>query len=88
MDHFFLYSFLVINLFSLILYGLDKYKAKKNQWRISELTLIIFAFIAPFGAFIGMQLFKHKTQKWKFKLLIPLFILLQIALLIYFFIYR
>jgi len=71
---------LLINFVTMLLYGIDKAKAKKNKWRIPEATLLIFAFIGgSIGALIGMLGFRHKTQHLKFKLLIPLFFILHIA---------
>ena len=62
------------------LYGVDKWKAKRQKWRISEMTLLGMAFVfGAAGAFTGMLLFHHKTRKWKFRILVPLFLLLQAA---------
>ena len=38
-----LYYLLAVNSTTFLLYGIDKYKAKKNKWRISEATLLIIA---------------------------------------------
>ncbi|MGN0256124.1 MAG: DUF1294 domain-containing protein [Chordicoccus sp.] len=56
-----------------MLYGVDKYKAIRHKWRITEATLIAAAFFggAP-GALLGMLFFHHKTRKWKFRILVPL----------------
>ncbi|APD06431.1 hypothetical protein UJ101_00899 [Flavobacteriaceae bacterium UJ101] len=74
------YSCSVLNLISFLLFGIDKFKARKQLWRISELTLLVFAFLGPLGALLGMNIFRHKTQKWKFKILIPLFLIIQLTL--------
>ncbi len=74
------YSCSVLNLISFLLFGIDKFKARKQLWRISELTLLFFAFLGPLGALLGMNIFRHKTQKWKFKILIPLFLIIQLTL--------
>lgn len=48
------------------LYGVDKWKAKRQKWRISEMTLLGMAFVfGAAGAFAGMLLFHHKTRKWE-----------------------
>jgi uncharacterized membrane protein YsdA (DUF1294 family) len=60
----------------------DKRKAKNNSWRMSESTLLVLAFFGPFGAFIAMRIFRHKTRKIKFWL-VPLFLGIHIALLAY-----
>lgn len=80
----FLGYLLVINVITLIVYGIDKLKAKRGWWRISEATLLILAAIGgSIGAWCGMVLFRHKTKHWKFKLGVPMIFILQIALLVY-----
>ena len=66
-----------------VLYGIDKYRATRQMWRISEKTLLLIgAFGGSVGAFLGMQLFHHKTKHWKFKMLIPLFVVLHLIIVI------
>ena len=75
---------LAVNIATFLLYGIDKYKAKKNQWRISEATLLTMASIGgSIGAWAGMRLWHHKTMHKKFKYGIPLIIILQVALAVY-----
>ena len=71
----------VLNLLAFSVFAADKNAARKNSWRISERTLILLGIFGPFGAFAAMKVFRHKTQKIKFYL-IPLFAILQTALLI------
>ena len=71
----------VLNVLVFIVFAADKNTARKNSWRISERTLLFLGMLGPFGAFGAMKVFRHKTQKIKFYL-IPLFAILQIALLI------
>ena len=79
-----LYYLLAINIASFFLYGIDKYKAKKGKWRISEATLLTMAAIGgSIGAWAGMRLWHHKTMHKKFKYGIPLIIIMQIALVAY-----
>ena len=79
-----LYYLLAVNIATFFLYGIDKYKAKKNQWRISEDTLLTMASIGgSIGAWAGMRLWHHKTMHKKFKYGIPLIIILQVALVAY-----
>lgn len=69
--------FIVINLLSFLLYGLDKYKAIRQEWRIPERALLLMAFVGgAFGALSAMRIFRHKTRKGRFRLMIPLFCLL------------
>ena len=75
---------LAINIATFLLYGIDKYKAKKNQWRISEATLLTMAAIGgSIGAWAGMRLWHHKTMHKKFKYGIPVIISMQVALAVY-----
>ena len=73
-----------MNLLAFILYGVDKLKAKKGAWRIPEATLLLVAALGgSLGALLGMELFRHKTKHWQFKILVPLFLILHIVLGIY-----
>lgn len=75
---------IAVNLVSFALYGLDKAKAKRGLWRIRESTLLLVAALGgSLGALLGMELFRHKTKHWTFKILIPLFLLLHMALGVY-----
>ena len=79
-----LYYLLAINIASFFLYGIDKYKAKKGKWRISEATLLTMAAIGgSIGALAGMRLWHHKTMHKKFKYGIPVIIIFQVALAVY-----
>ena len=72
-------TFFLLNLITFIIYGIDKFKAKKAKWRISEATLILLAVIGgSIGAWLGLQVWRHKTQHKKFFIGIPLIIILQI----------
>ena len=84
MTNIILYYLLAVNIATFLLYGIDKYKAKKNQWRISEATLLTMAAIGgSIGAWTGMRIWHHKTMHKKFKYGIPLIIILQVALVAY-----
>ena len=75
---------LAVNIATFLLYGIDKYTAKKSKWRISEATLLTMAAIGgSIGAWAGMRLWHHKTMHKKFKYGIPLIIIMQIALVAY-----
>ena len=77
-----LYYLIVINVVTFLVYGIDKWKAKKGSWRISKATLLILAVIGgSFGALFGMKVWRHKTMHKKFKYGLPLILLAQIALI-------
>lgn len=79
-----IYYLLAINAVAFIVYGIDKYKAKKAKWRISEATLLLLAVLGgSIGAWMGMKVWHHKTMHKKFKYGIPAILLMQIALMAY-----
>ena len=83
MRAFFIYL-IVINFLTFLIFGIDKWKARRGKWRIPEGTLIWMSIIGgSIGALMGMYLFRHKTQKRKFNLGIPAILLAQ-AILAYF----
>lgn len=68
-----LYYLLLINAAGLLLMLVDKWKAKKNRWRVRESTLLMVAALGgSVGSLLGMYLFRHKTRHLKFTLGIPL----------------
>jgi uncharacterized membrane protein YsdA (DUF1294 family) len=79
-----LITFLVLNLITFFVYGIDKWKAKKGKWRISEATLLILAAVGgSIGAWCGVKVWHHKTLHKKFRYGIPAIIVLQIAAIIW-----
>lgn len=78
-----IYYMIAINLIAFIFYGIDKRKAIKGSRRIPEKTLILLVVIGgAFGGFLGMKLFHHKTQKKKFYITVPIFVVLYLAVMI------
>jgi len=72
---------LAINLVTFFVYGADKLRAKKNQWRVPEKTLFLLPLLGgSVGAVAGMKIFHHKTKHWYFRIGLPLILLAQIAL--------
>ena len=72
---------IVINILTFLIFGIDKWKARRGKWRIPEGTLIWMSIIGgSIGALLGMYLFHHKTQKRKFSLGIPAILLAQAIL--------
>ena len=74
-----------INVLTFLLYGIDKWKARRGKWRIPEETLIWLAIVGgSIGALLGMYLFRHKTRHKRFTLGIPAIFLIQMGLFYYF----
>ena len=74
---------IAINVVAFFLYGIDKWKAKRSKWRISEATLLGLAVIGgSIGAWLGMKVWHHKTMHKKFKYGIPLILMAQIAIVL------
>lgn len=78
----FIIYLILINVITFITFGVDKSRARKNRWRISEATLLILALIGgSIGAELGMYGFHHKTKHPRFFIGIPLIMILQIILI-------
>lgn len=70
-----------MTLITFFAYGLDKRKARKGKWRTPESTLLWLAAAGgSIGALLGMRVWRHKTQHYKFTLGVPTILLLQLAL--------
>jgi uncharacterized membrane protein YsdA (DUF1294 family) len=79
---------LSINVVALLTYGYDKAIADSNRTRVPERVLLLLAFIGgTIGALLGMILFHHKTAKASFKRKFWLVVLVQIALIVLYFVW-
>ena len=77
--------FLAINVLTFAVYGVDKWKARQGRWRVPEATLIGLAALGgSVGAWVAMQLFRHKTKKNKFRYGVPIMFVLQLAAVLFF----
>lgn len=71
----------VVNLLAFCAFGRDKRLALQGRYRVPEARLLLYAALGgALGAWLGMRRFHHKTRKWRFRLLVPLFFLLHAAL--------
>lgn len=84
MKELFIGYLVLINLAAIVLMYIDKQKARKHQWRISEDTLIGVAILGGgIGALWGMHVFRHKTKHAKFTIGIPIILSIQALLILY-----
>ena len=74
---------IAINVVTFFFYGIDKWKARRSKWRISEATLLGLAVIGgSIGAWLGMKAWHHKTMHKKFKYGLPLILIAQIVIIL------
>ena len=74
----------LMSLITFVAFGVDKKRAVRNQYRISEKALITISLIGGgIGGWLGMRVFHHKTRHWYFLYGMPLIFVLQIALIIF-----
>lgn len=78
------YCFAAVNILLYILMGVDKFKAMKQQRRIPEKVLFLFAILGgAFGGTLGMLSFRHKTKHWYFSVFFPLLTVVDIVAICY-----
>lgn len=78
----FIYAMCLWNIITFAMMGIDKHKAKTDKKRISEKTLLMSAFImGSIGICAGAAAFHHKTQKFKFKILLPVSVIVNAAVI-------
>ncbi len=76
---------LIVNVVGFVMMGMDKRRAQKGAWRISEASLFLVAAIGgSIGSIAGMQVFHHKTKHWYFKYGMPAILILQILIFVLF----
>lgn len=71
---------LAVNLAAFAIMGVDKGRARRGEWRISERALFFPALLGgALGGTLGMRVFHHKTKHWYFRWGFPLLMVLQLA---------
>jgi uncharacterized membrane protein YsdA (DUF1294 family) len=74
---------LIVSPICFALYGIDKRRAARQQRRISERTLHVAAFVGGWpGAWLGQRIFHHKTEKFLFRLVFWLIVLLHVSFIV------
>ena len=76
---------LLINLLGFLVMAWDKYKAEKGHWRTKEQTIFIITVLGGgIGTIAGMYAFRHKTKKLNFTIGLPVILIVEIVLIIYY----
>ena len=74
--------FFAYNLFVFSVFGIDKALSKTKKRRISEKTLILTSLFGGLGAFSAMLIFRHKTRKPKFVIMVPTIAVTEVVLFV------
>ena len=75
----------IINLITFLAFAYDKYRAKNDGWRVKNFFLLGLSFLGgSLGGLLGMKFLRHKTKKSYYRLGLPLMVLLQVLVLVYF----
>lgn len=83
---FLLFYLITVNIISFILFALDKRRARRKDWRISENILLLVSLIGGgTGSLMAMVIFKHKLSKKRFYIGVPIFIILNRIAIIWIF---
>ena len=73
-----------LSLATMAVFGLDKALAGSDRRRVSERNLLLLSFLGgALGGLMGLLLFRHKTQHWRFRIFVPVALILHVALLVY-----
>ena len=74
----------IIKLIAIILYGIDKKKAIRNEHRIRESVLLWIARLGgAIGSWLGIKVFRHKTKHTKFRIVVPLWMIIWIVAIVF-----
>ena len=73
----------IMNIIGFAVMGIDKKRAIRGAWRISEASLFLTAFLGgALGCTLGMRHFRHKTKHWYFKYGMPAIFIAQAFLIL------
>ena len=81
MTKYIIYYLVIINIIGFLSMWIDKVKAKKGSWRISEKNLFIVAMLGgSIGSMLGMKTVRHKTKHKKFVIGMPAVLIVQVII--------
>ncbi len=79
MYRYFVLYLIFVNMIAFLAYGIDKKRAVRKQWRISEKALLGMTVLGgSIGALAGMKIFHHKTRKAKFFVGVPVILAVEL----------
>lgn len=82
-EFYFLIYVVIINIYGITVMGIDKYKAKKERWRIRERNFFITALLGgAAGIMMGMTMFRHKTKHKSFYIGVPILYIVNFIFMI------
>ncbi|PJA47233.1 DUF1294 domain-containing protein [Candidatus Uhrbacteria bacterium CG_4_9_14_3_um_filter_36_7] len=71
--------FIALNIASFLLFGFDKIQSISSDWRVPENILYFVTFLGgSIGSILGMFIFRHKTRKTRFQLVIALLVFIHL----------
>ncbi|NNL95559.1 MAG: DUF1294 domain-containing protein [Xanthomonadales bacterium] len=77
-----LFLYLLASLACFVVYGWDKWSARRGAFRVSEINLHLLAIFAGWpGALFAQQVFRHKSRKKSFQIKFWITVLLNCAIL-------
>lgn len=72
---------IIVNIAGYVIMGIDKKRAIRGAFRISEASLFMAALIGgSLGSILGMRHFRHKTRHWYFKYGMPAILIMQLLI--------
>ena len=81
---FYLIYLSAVSVVTFFTYAVDKGKAKRGTWRVSEKALLSLSFFGgALGGYLAMHIVRHKTKKWYFHFVHIVGLIWQIAVLIF-----
>lgn len=85
MKRIYFWSTLIMSAWCFLAYGVDKRRAVREKQRISEKQLHVLAILGGWpGAVIAQQMFRHKTLKMSFRLVLWAIVAVHVGLSAYF----
>jgi uncharacterized membrane protein YsdA (DUF1294 family) len=74
------FYFVVLNVFTMLLYGIDKLAAKQGRWRVPEFKLHLLTILGGWpGAILAQRFFRHKTKKKRFRIIFYLMAIINMV---------